>query len=279
MAVLAIFAQARQQAIQDAVGARRNWPTEWLSDVNAAYAVLARHPFGTDEQVAAHYDFLLWLGAPGPSRRVLDTGLERFPGSAVLHDRLRRRVLWARGVDGLQQTYDELLAASDASPLLHGFAGLAAMDAAEFRRRAGKEAAADADYVRALAHFEQGAARRPEARADADHQIALALSGRARLAYERGDDDAALEHLLASLDRRPESAGDLDGLNLSAMDTARVLRVRLLEEQRGDALQRLDDVLRALDPSLLELPAYEQELPPVTPPEGQDQDQDAGAGP
>ena len=265
MAVLAIFAQARQQAIQDAVTARRDWPTEWLSDVNAAYAVLARHPFGTDEQVAAHYDFLLWLGAPGPSWRVLEQGIERFPGSWELHERLRRRVLWARGVDGLARTYDELLAAPDASPALTWFAGEAAMASAEFRRRSGDDDAARADYDRAIAFFERDIALNPEARDDADHQVALALAGRARLAFEHGDDAAALDDLLASFARRPASANVLDGLNLSAVDTARVLRVRLLERQPADALERLDAALRALDPELLQLPAYEKELPPVTP--------------
>ena len=60
---LALFAQARQRAISKAYRERKPWPPEWLADVHAAYAVLAKHPLGTDANAADCYDFLRWLGA------------------------------------------------------------------------------------------------------------------------------------------------------------------------------------------------------------------------
>ena len=63
VAVLALFARARQRAIARAYREKTPWPPEWLTDVNAAYSVLVKHPLGTDEHVAAHFDFLRWLGA------------------------------------------------------------------------------------------------------------------------------------------------------------------------------------------------------------------------
>src|SRR5262249_3276755 len=57
MIVLGLFAEARQAAVSKAIHDKTPWPGEWLTDVHAAYTVLARHPDGTDAQVAAHFDF------------------------------------------------------------------------------------------------------------------------------------------------------------------------------------------------------------------------------
>src|SRR6185295_16501641 len=61
--VLQLFAEARQRAIGKALREKQPWPPQLLSDVDAAYGVLAKHPFGTDDQVVARYDLLRWLGA------------------------------------------------------------------------------------------------------------------------------------------------------------------------------------------------------------------------
>jgi hypothetical protein len=266
MAVLAIFAKARQEAIQQAVADKADWPPQWLTDVDAAYAVLAHHPFGTPEQVVAHYDFLNWLAAPDRSKAVLERGLARFPGAPELHGRLRRHVLWERGVRGLEPTYARLLAQPDAPAAWNYYAGMASVVTAEFRRRMGRDDEAHTAYERALAHFEADVAAEPDARESADRQIALALAARARLAYEAGDDEGALEALLASFERDPHAAAVQDGLNISPADTARMLRARLDQAGRDGLRVRLDEALIELaeiDPALLELPAYEQQLPPV----------------
>jgi hypothetical protein len=98
-------------------------------------------------------------------------------------------------------------------------------------------------------------------RDSSDHYVALALAGRARIALERGDLDAATARLTASFARRAASAATLDGLNLSAADTSRSLRARLERAQRSDLIAQLDAALAQVDPALLGLPAYERSVP------------------
>ena len=54
MAVMALFAQQRHMAIAKAAREKTRWPPQWLTDVNAAYSVLARHPLGTDQLPCAN---------------------------------------------------------------------------------------------------------------------------------------------------------------------------------------------------------------------------------
>ncbi len=100
-----------------------------------------------------------------------------------------------------------------------------------------------------------------EERSSADHYIALALAGRARIAYERGDWEHALTDIVASFDRKPEAAATLDGLNLSPVDTAKMLLARLTELKQDELAARLSAALAKLDPALLELPAFERTGP------------------
>ena len=265
MAVLAVFAQARQEAITAAVKAKQEWPAEWLADVHDVCTLLARHPHGTAEQIVAHYDFLNWLGGRGDASRVLEQGLLRFPGSWELHERLRRSVLGRRGIEGLEPAYEERLLAPDLDPAWLWFAGRASFITAEFRRRAGEDRDAVAAYERAIAHLRAYADADTDAestrRTPAADQIALAHAGLARLAYERGDDALALDELLASFGTAPLAAANLDGLNISAVDTAKMLRARLVDAEQAELLARLEAALGELDPALLQLPAYERELP------------------
>jgi hypothetical protein len=97
----------------------------------------------------------------------------------------------------------------------------------------------------------------------------VALGGKARVELEQGDEEAALASLLASFARRQASAATLDGLNLSAVDTAKMLLARLQEDGREELATELGAVLDALPTELLELPAYERGPPeddPTRPP-------------
>ena len=258
---LALFAEGRHRQIVAAARAKQDWPGSWLTDASAAYSVLGEHPLGTDIQFASHYDLLAHLGARGRAGRVLDAGLRRFPGSATLHDCLRQRTLRERGPDGLIEVYDAWLAEPNATPQLRWFAGYAGIVAAEFHRRRNRSEEAAAAYARALTLFDEFAETVPEDRDGADHFAALILGARARLALEASDLDGCLASLRASFAPRAMSAASLDGLNLSAMDTARMLRGRLVAEERSGLLTALDaetEKLRAINPSLLDLPAYER---------------------
>ncbi|MAB80940.1 MAG: hypothetical protein CMJ89_16460 [Planctomycetes bacterium] len=265
IATIALFAQQRQQAITIALNKKEDWPGKWLTDVNAAYAVLAHHPLGRDEHVASHFRFLMRLGAFGRAERVLDEGLQRFPDSWVLHGHLRGRILWRDGVEGLEAAYESMLEGEDAPPNLRWFAGYASIVAAENHRRQGKPGAAIAAYDRALAHYSRGIEHNPVTRNSADHYASIALAGRARISLESNDLEDALDQILASFERKPEAAASRDGLNLSAVGTARMLRARLGQQGTPGMVERLDHALTQLDPALLELPAFERTVPGANP--------------
>lgn len=258
MAVLAIFAQSRQQAIRAALRDKTEWPGQWLADVHAACSVLALHPHGTDDQIVAHYEFLDAMGADGQAEQILQAGLRRFPESPALHTKFRGRLLSRQGVDQLEAAYGDWLGRDDSGESASWYAGYASAVAAEFHRRANRESQAHAAYDRAIVHYERDAAEHPEARLAADTQIAMALAGQARIALEQGQLQQALSLLLASFDRQPDAAAHLDGLNLSAVDTAKMLRPRLESPELVDASRVLDEALGQLDPRLLRLPSYER---------------------
>ncbi len=258
MEALQIFAYGRQRRITRAVLAHEAWSPQLLSDVHSAYAILAKHPFGTATHVVSHYDFLRWLGAAGQAARCLGAGLRRYPDSWVLHDRLRAKILAEKGVAGLEPAYTAMLAAATRTGNLEWFAGYASIVAAEFHRRAGNPARALGAYDRAIAHYERAMVSNPSSKASSDHYIAIAMAGRARIALEQGDLESSLEQILAAFRKSPRSAGTLDGLNLRAVDTAKMLRARLSEAKLVPLVRRLQDALDGLAPEALEPPAYER---------------------
>ncbi len=257
LTTLELFAAARQRAIVGAWRRKQDWAPNWVTDVHSTYAVIARHPLGTATHAANHYDFLVWLGAKGKAARCLNQGLTKFPESWVLHDRLRSMLLKDKGIAGLEETYEAMLKKPGASPTLSWFAGYTSIVAAEFHRRAGSDADAIAAYNRAVAHYEQAIKAKPGSKPSADHYIALAIAGKARLAFERTDNELALDLLLASFARKASAAATLDGLSLSPVDTAKMVLAALRQEKRDGLAEELQAALGKLDPKMLELPAYE----------------------
>ena len=260
--VLQIFAEARQKAISAAVVKKQRWPPQWMTDVHAAYSVLGKHPLGTDINVVSHYDFVKFLGGHAQAARILEDGLTRFPTAWILHDRLREKLLAERGVDGLEAAYVAMLGKLSVPGKGEWFLGYTSIVAAEFLRRAGRDVDAVAAYDRAVGHYDKSVAENPESRASADHYAAIAIAGRARIELERKDLEQSLEHVLASLARSPQAAAVLDGLNISAVDTAKMLRARLRQDQKEELLKKLEAALAKLDAEQLALPAYEFETPP-----------------
>jgi tetratricopeptide (TPR) repeat protein len=254
--VLALFAQARQQAIRKAYQEKSPWPPEWLADVNAAYARLAAHPLVTEDNLVSYYDFLSWLGGTRRASALLEDALRRFPDSGVLHDRLRGRLLWEKGPAELEADYARRLAEPAPSLQLTWFAGYASLVAAEQYRRRNSPSEALAAYERGIALYERSLAQVPEGREDCDHFIALARAGRARVMIERGELEQATRELLAGLERRPASTGTLDGLNWTPGMTAKLLHARLLEDSKPELAGKLKAAMDGLDSKLLEEPDF-----------------------
>ncbi len=262
VAVLAIYVRARYRDIARAVNREQDWPSEWLASLDTAYTMLVHHPEGTEVQVLDHYNLLKALEAKNDAAAVLDRGLLRFPDSWTLHAALRERLLAERQLDGLQGLeahYDALLEQPDASPYVSWFAGYASIVAAEYHRRAGKDAQAVSAYTRAVAHYERGVEQAPETLETAKHYMALAIAGRARLALERGDLQLAYDEIIASFERDPYAAASLDGLNLSPVATALMLKASLLQEGRTELANSLQASLDALDPTMLEPAEFDRQ--------------------
>jgi tetratricopeptide (TPR) repeat protein len=251
MAVLTLFAESRWEAIKKVMDEKKRLPPQWLTDVNMTYAVLRHHPHGTDAQVVWHLDFLEWLRAWRQVPRILEEGIGRFPDSEILHRRLRRNVLRSKGIDALEPVYDKILAAHGASPRLQWYAAYASVVSAEYQRRVRKLDKALAAYGRAIASYERAVEGDPSLRGATDRRLALALAGRARVAYENEKDESALDDILAALARDPRSAGTRDGLGITPADTAQMLLARLVEAKRADLVEKLKAAIAKLDPELL----------------------------
>ncbi|MEE9393193.1 MAG: hypothetical protein V3W41_11875 [Planctomycetota bacterium] len=262
MIVLGLFAEARREAIEAAVKKKEDWPSRWLADVHAAYQVLAQHPYGTEGQIITHYDLLKKLGADGQADDALKVGLSRFPGSAVLHNRYRLKILKEKGIGGLGHAYDSMIKGRQDSADLVWYAGYASTLAAEFYRRRNKGPRAEASYTLAMKFYERFISENPDRRETSDLYIAMALGGRGRVAFEKGNYKSAVNDLIASFRRKPDRANELDGLNLSAVDTAKMVLARLRSTKKHTILiSRLDKALGELDPAMLALPAFEGPRP------------------
>ncbi len=257
--LLLLFAEARQRAIRHAYRRGVEWPAEWLSDVNAAYTEVADHALVSDRSLCGYHDFLHWIGATPRAKSVLDGALTRFPDSPELHARLRNQLLWEGGPEGLARGYAERIAAApEGETQIAWFAGYAALVEAEQYRREAQDAQALGAYARGIAHFERSAARFRASADSCEHFIALALAGRARLYLERGELEQATQALLASLARRAEAAGTADGMNLTPIQTGKMLVARLEAADDAGGAERVQAALDGLDPELLEPPASER---------------------
>ena len=245
MAVLTVFAEGRFRAIKQAVEAEEDWDPKYLSDVHSAYSVLLAHPLGSVGQVVWHYDFLVWLGGRRYASRVLSEGIERYPNSPQLHQRLRDSLIEFRGPGALEARYDAMLAESDGANL-RWFAGLASLTAAEAYRRAQRPDPAVEAYASTIAHYDAAIAADESLASSADFNAALALAGRARLRIETGDLDAAMEDVLASFERA-DAAGTLDGMNVTPASTGQLLLARLEQSGQTAAAHRLRTALDSLD--------------------------------
>ncbi|MFY9342370.1 MAG: hypothetical protein WAT39_07765, partial [Planctomycetota bacterium] len=255
MELLALFAEARQEAIVAAAREKKDWEPSWMTDVHTTYGILGQHPLGSDRHVANHFDFLRFFGAPDTDL-VLDRGLARFPASALLHERLRARLLERGGVDALAAEYEKRVQAADAQPATAWFAGYAALVAAETHRKNQQPDPARAAYQRALALFLRY--REQSGKADGEHYVAIAHGGLARLHLQAGDLAGTFAELQRSFAAEPKAASATDGLGITTMQTAEMLKGKALDQKDEALLAQLDAALKALPPEAFELPEYER---------------------
>lgn len=263
MGTLSLAADLRMGQIGAAARADQPWPKEWMVEVNAAFDLLARHPLGTEQQVAKHHDFLVRMGARGRAFDVLTRGVEAHDGSWDLHARLRDRLLVRGGVKGMEETYAAMSARPGASASTAWYAGYASMVAGEFRRRRAQSEAALASYDGALAHFAEAVRRDPTVEATAGHYCAMSLAGKAAVKLEEDELEEAADLLIAAFERWPRAANALDGLNQSAVTLSNFVSARLTWAGMDDDVARLEAAREALPTELLAPPEFER--PPDTP--------------
>jgi hypothetical protein len=287
--VLSGFAAEREAQIRRAQRERQPWPESLLAEVNAAYELLSKHPAGRPSQAARHYEFLWTLGAKRQALSVLERGVQRFLADGELHQRYRAAFLITEGPEGLERRYDALLALHPQDASLLAQVAYGDLVLAEHQRRTRPEGWP----AKALAAYDRGAGRylalegaqqrsgssvlpNPEEllasdaaeaerlRREAAHYRAMAEAGAARVLFELGDDPACVERLLRSFELAPRSSNLPDGLNLTAVDTAKLALTRLRQGAQLELAARLEaglESLRSLDPTLLDLPAYERAIP------------------
>jgi hypothetical protein len=255
MEMLTMFAHGRQRAIQDAVRTKSKWSSDWMTDIHTAYSLLLQHPLGNDQHVADHYDFLDFFRAPDTAL-VLKQGLARFPASAALHQRWRQQLLREGGAKLLEAEYARLLKIPDAPRVTPWFAGYASLVAAEQYRRRQQSNAARSSYRKALAYFETYKLHNNAT--DGAHYEAMAHGGLARLALQKGDLDLTFSELRQVFSICPSAAAATDGLSITAMQTAEMLRGRAIDQGNQDLQERLSKALKDLPPEAFVLPEYEQ---------------------
>jgi hypothetical protein len=259
MELLALFAEARQEAIVAAVRNKKEWPPAWSTDVHAAYAVLGKHPLGRDSHVAHHYDFLHFFGTP-EADAVLDRGLQRFPDSARLHARLRSRLLERKDPAALETEYARRLEQPSAPATLPWFAGYASLVAAEAHRRKHDGPAALAAYQRGIDLFVRYG--KDTGNTDGEHYVAMGHAGIARVKLLAADLPGSFAALQQAFAVAPMAGAAVDGLGSTAVQTAQMLRAKATEAKAEDLVKQVDAALQALPAEALIPPEYERNNPP-----------------
>ncbi|MCA9002400.1 MAG: hypothetical protein KDB61_10775, partial [Planctomycetes bacterium] len=232
---LRLYVRRTRWSIIRSMRQREEWSADQLSKAQGAFAVLEHHPLCPEVEYGLQYDFLVYVQARFEASEVLRRGLEVFPDSGGLHARLRKQILDQGGdgvLDGLEETYQTMLAQPGASPNLTWFAGYATIVAAEYHRRAGEAELARGSYGRAIELYKRNMEALPENESSAKHYIAICHAGLARLSMEAGDLDAALAFMLTSIETEPLAITASDGLGFTGSMTATTIQARL--EEAGD---------------------------------------------
>ena len=240
--MLGVFVDLRTRDLYRAIDEGREWPAAWVADVLAARTVMLEHPATTEAELAATLDWLDVVGAWTEEGTAVRAALARFPTSPTLHERFRGQLLRDGGAAAVAPGYASLSVAPGQRAALDWFRGVARLAAAERHAQNRLPAAADDEYAAAVTALLDSIEAEPSFADSANHYVALALAGRARLALDRGETEAAAAQILDAIRANPASATWADGLGNTPTATATAIR---------DALDA--DAGAALEAGLLEL--------------------------
>lgn len=242
---LHVFIDARLKAIYEAMTAARAWPSDWVADVGAAYAVLLVHPLLEEKHCLDAAAFYGALEAYAEQGAMIRRGLGRFPASSKLHEQLRMHALRHAGAQALEDVYDQLDVPPGYEATMDWYAGLAILVGAERRVQQNQKDAAIGAYERSRQRFETSVEGNPTFASSANHYVALARSGSARIHVEGGRLDRAITDMLAALAIGKASVEAEDGLGNSPAANARQLHRALVAADRADAADQLKDAMDA----------------------------------
>ena len=248
MAVATIFAESRWMRIKAKSTANERWEPSWLTDLEAAHAILRRHPLSDETSVTWHVDFLVWLDAKRRATHALVDGIQRFPTSVTLHERLRKHMIETRGARGLLSIYDRLVEQADEPERILPFAAVATVEAAAQYRNARQAKRALELYAKAREQYTRAVNADVRLAPYANPVIALAHAAEARLHYELDDVEASLASILASFTTHPGSAGTRDATGFTPGETAQMLRARFVRDGEDAKAAQLTTAMSTLDP-------------------------------
>jgi tetratricopeptide (TPR) repeat protein len=235
--ILGIFASYRTRALYDAMRRGNDWSADWVADIHSAYRALALHGAGRVDQAAAHIDWLVYLNAFAQEGLAVEQALARFPRDPDVQECWRRRLLREEGPAGLITGYQRISPAPGEEGNFNWFAGYASLVAAEQFAQGGQALEAMDAYGQSIILFERSVQAEPSFKNNANHFMALALAGRARMAMGAESFEAAVGDVCAALARRPDSAEEIDGLGNTPLGTA-LLLAKALADQRLKELAR-----------------------------------------
>lgn len=249
-AVLLGLAEGAARAIYDAEANKTPWEGERLAEADAAYRVLAAHPAALPAHALAHADLLAFLGLRGCARRALENALQRFPAEANLHERFRKLITDAHGVEALTEAYAGLAKAMSDRASHAWFAGFADLLVAEHCKRQGDDAKAAAAYARSVDAFLASQRDNPAYAESVAWYAAMGRAGQARVALDRGDVTGAAKLIAEGIARHPAIAEREDGLGRTPLFTLKQVLEKLAETGASDARAALERELGAAAPEV-----------------------------
>jgi hypothetical protein len=248
--LLWLVAWSNHSAIARAQNENASWPGEWLTDAHCAFQVMALHPLVTADHFASHVDLLSAVGAPDQALQVLDGALARHPDAVSLHQRFRDVLLADVGPEGLEAAYEAMVQKAS-TPALLWFHGYATITVAEAFKRKSRSALAKDAYGRAIARFEASVAGNAGFKDSANHYLAFAHAGRARMHMDLRDLDAAVADMLKAMACKADVADQEDGLTRTPRMTAQLLRDALERAKKTELIERYEQELQKVAPDLL----------------------------